>query len=1089
MFSKIAEFFIKNSKLTLVLVLVSLIAWVWSYLVIPKQYNPTIKAPAFQIIIKTPWFDTHQNQILILNEMENKIWEIPWIDKVFWVIWENYVWVMAQFLQWEDKEISKVKISEKFDENMDLIPIWTQKPSITSINPDDLSQITYAISYTWNDLKNQKEIQIYLRQIANIIKNNLKNIENTTTLEIVWWLKKDIFISLDLSKIEALNLDIWYIYNKLKENDLKTPLWDITLNNGAKVALWLDAKLENIDDLKNFVIYNNLWKIITLWDIANFEIWQKKVNMSVKFWDKENISNEAILIWVWKKVWVNSIFLTQNVKKEIKNLENTLPKDIKITLIQDEWHEAQEATNSLIEDLISSIIIVILLLIYFLWWRNALNTATSIPIILSLVFLLSYIVWFDINRISLFALILVIWMLVDDSIVVVENIQRHLEEDKNWLIPLKTKILIAVKEVWSGVLLSTITKILAFSWMFAVSWMMWEYMWPIPLFAIIALSFSLIVAFSINPWISNIVESRFPSKKEIKKTKKFDIRDIYVKFLKKFLTKTQSWRKNRKIFKITFWISLFLVILIPIQLWVFKARMLPKSNKDQVYLWIDNSRWTSISKQEEIEKDIETFFLKNESLPKELQITKDISSSIWTPFMWDFANLFRWWLERSFEHQISSRINLISKDENKNRISSEEFTIKIRPLLRDYLLKKYPDLTLRLLEDPPGPPVKASFNILVKWWNDKKDLDLFTLKVQKEIFDISKKQDLVDIWNNFSTTYRKINLKIDQNQLALSNLDLSQIIWWLHTALNWSAINVIYDKNSLETTNIILWIGEDETSSLDFLDKIYFINKKWEKIPLLSVVWVQYTFVEDDINTDKKQITNSIYSEIGNNSVVYPVLDLRSRLLSKDFLKNDYKVIKKCLYGVKLESLKDGAIYEILFDWEWKITLDTFKDMWVAMAIAILAIYFIMVAEFSSFVVWWIIMLPFLLWFFWIFPWFSILYLISWEYFSATWMIWIISLAWIVVWNSILLLDYVNLMKNNWESLENSLLKAWYIRFMPIMITSIAAIFWAIKIAWDPVWSGLAWSIVFWLWASAILTLIVIPIFYFDSQEKVWEEK
>jgi multidrug efflux pump subunit AcrB len=158
------------------------------------------------------------------------------------------------------------------------------------------------------------------------------------------------------------------------------------------------------------------------------------------------------------------------------------------------------------------------------------------------------------------------------------------------------------------------------------------------------------------------------------------------------------------------------------------------------------------------------------------------------------------------------------------------------------------------------------------------------------------------------------------------------------------------------------------------------------------------------------------------------------------------------------------------------------------MIIAILAIYFLIVGQFRSFAVAWVVMLPFLLWFFGIFPWFSILYLLKNEYFNATAMIWIISLAWIVVWNAILLIDYVNILKSRWWTIEKAIIEAWYIRFMPIMLTSMAAIFGAIKITSDPVWSGLARSIVWWLATSAILTLIAIPIFYYDSQKKSWDE-
>ena len=521
--------------------------------------------------------------------------------------------------------------------------------------------------------------------------------------------------------------------------------------------------------------------------------------------------------------------------------------------------------------------------------------------------------------------------------------------------------------------------------------------------------------------------------------------------------------------------------------------MLPKSNKDQVYLWVDAPRWTSVEKMVEIEKDIQNFFLSSSSgsfldIDKNLDIVSSISSSIWTPFIWDFANLFRWWLERFWENQISTRINLISKDENKNRIKSEDFVLKIRPILRENILKKYPNLTLRLLEDPPWPPVKATFMVSIQWWDDWIKLDDFTKKIYSEVQKVQKKYDLVDLWNSLSTTYRKIAINLNHESISRAWLNVNQVVNSLWIAKTWAPINIIKNSNSFEATNVILTLKSDVWESMQLLDKIFFINSKWDKIPLLSIWEIKYDFVNPEINTDKKEKTNYVYSEVWDNSVVYPILWLMWILKEKSFLNNDYQVIKSWPYWMEFLWKKDWFTYKVNWAWEWELTMDTFADMWIAMLIAILAIYFLIVAEFSSFWVAWIIMLPFLLWFFGIFPWFSILYLLNNEYFNATAMIWVISLAWIVVWNSILLIDYVQIGKKRWWTIENALLKAWYIRFMPIMLTSIAAILWAIKIVSDPVWSWLAWSIVSWLSVSAILTLIAIPIFYYDSQKKIWDK-
>lgn len=1088
MFAKFAEFFIKNWKLTIVLVIITLISWIWSYIIIPKQYNPTIIVPAFNVIIKAPSLSSDENKRLITNELENKIMELEWIDEVFSVSADNYVWVMVKFKVWEDLEKAKIRLNQKLAQSMDLKPIWVEEPIIKAINPDELPQITYAIYYDGKKVLSEQEKQIYLRQIANIIKNELKIIKNVTTLDIVWWIKKNIVISLDLDKLEALNTDIMEVYNILKKNNLSLPNGNFNNENWERIFLETSGKLNTIEELKKLIISNKDAKVVYLWDVANFSYWEKRLSSYSLFSKKENIWNSSVLLWIWKQVWTNWVFVTNEIKNQMEKVIKELPKDIKIEIIADEWHEAKLATWHLIKDLIESIIIVVVILVLFLWWKNALNTATSIPIILSLVFLYAYIVWYNINRISLFALILVIWMLVDDSIVVVENIHRHLEERVQ---EGKTKlqaILEAVQEVWPWVILSTITKVLSFAWMFAVTGMMWEYMWPIPKFAIVALLFSIIVAFSINPWVSFLTtKDASHEENHQKKELKWDIRKLYMKVMKTFIRDDKKSKRNRKLFKLTFWISLVLVMVLPIWMGVFKARMLPKSDKDQVYLWIDAPRGTSVEKILEIEKEIEKFFLENKNLKKELDIVQSISSTLWTPFMWDFANLFRWWLNRTEEYQISSRINLIPKEENKNRIKSEYYTFLIRTLLQNYILEKYPDIKLRLLEDPPGPPVRSTFMIKLKGWDDGKKLDNFTLEVYKEVQKLEQSQKLADLWNSLSTSYKKINIKLDNESIARAGLSSEQIAYTLAIAKNSLPINIINDPNSLEASNIILSLDSKQSESLDLLDNIYFTNKDGIKIPLLSIANINYEFVSSEINTDNREKTNFIYSEMWDNSVVYPVVKLMSILKSKEFLNWKYEVIESWFYGISYKWLEDGKIYKLEWDWEWKLTMDTFRDLWTAMIIALLAIYFLIVGQFRSFAVAGIIMLPFLLWFFGIFPGFSILYLLKNEYFNATWMIWVISLAWIVVGNAILLIDYIDIQKKKGWTIEESILSAWYIRFMPIMLTSISAIFWAIKITSDPVWSGLAWAIVWWLSSSAILTLIAIPIFYYESQKKIWD--
>ena len=1091
MFAKIAQFFIENSKLSFVIILVILITWIWSYLIIPKQYNPTIVVPAFNIFVWANWLDSNETSRLIVSPLENKIMELEWIDEVYWSAWDNYWAVMAKFNVWVDKEKAKIRLIQKIRENMNLKPLWVSEPIIKTIDPDELAQVVFAIT-SKNEKLTKEQNYIYLRQIANLIKQKVKTVDNITTLEIVWWEKNNLIIDLDLEKIEAKNVDIMSIYDALQKNNLNLPVWNIN-NSSEKIFIEATGKITKPSELKKLIVWNISWNIIYLEDVAKIRYWIKNLTSSSSF-SSRDFSWETVFIWFWKQVWTNAVTVTDAISKKIEEVKKTLPKDIEIVEISNEWKKASNATNMLLINLVQSIIIVFFVLAFYLWAKDAFNTAVSIPLTLAFVFVLALMFWENINKITLFALILVLWMLVDNSTVVVENISRHLQERPITKVSKLQAVLNWTQEVWAWVIMATIARLLAFASMFAVTWMMWEYMNPIPKFAIRALLISLGIAFTINPlisflWAKDINHNEKDSKNnsiENNWESRFKIRKKYLEFLRIFIWEWKSKSVKRKIFKLVFWISLFVIILWPIYAWIFKARMLPKSNQNQIYIWADAPRNWNLEKIEKVKTDINTYLLKN------IKEVKNITSTSWQAYIWDFANLFRWWLNRVWEHELSMRINLFTPKEfekkyNNPRDNSEAFTIKLRKKFKKFILTNYPDLKIRLLEDPPGPPVRSTFLAMIKSDASEKNIEKFRQKVEKEIIKISKKYSLADIWNSNSTTYKKINIKLNQENISRNLLTSKQVEYSLAIAINWLDVNLIKNKDSFETTNIILKWNKIQTNNIDFLKKITFTNKNWIKVPLSSIAEIKYNFVAPTINTDKREKTDYIYAEMWDDSLVYPTLRLFTLLKSKEFLNWEYKVKNISPYKMEYIWISDWKDYTLEWSWEWKLTMDTFRDLGLAMAISLLAIYFLLVWQFASFRVSWVIMITFLLWFFWVFPWFTFLYLFQNEYFSATSMIWIIALAWIVVWNAIILIDYLNVLKENWLTIAEAVLKAWYVRFAPIILTSLTTVFWAATIVWDPVWSWLAWAIIWWLLVSSVLTLIVIPIFYYDSQKNEWD--
>lgn len=1070
MIESLARFFIEKSKFTIAIMISILLAWIYSYLNIEKQYNPKIEVPAFQINISAPWMNSWDVHSLITVPLEDKIFEIPWVSDIYSSSEDSWMSALVKFEVWTSSLDAKVNLNQKLTDNMDLKPFWVQSPQIKSIDADDLPQLTIAIympNKDWVDLSDGR----YLRQSAFEVKNYLRQIDGVSTFEIVWWEKSNYLIELQYEELMSRWLDVLSVKKAIEDSTISGYSVETT-HKSELINLEIDPTSVEFWALERIVVWvDKLGSYVYLNEIADIRIWEKRLVKSswISF---DNQYHDVVFLWVGKKEWTNSVDVVDSVIEALELYE--MPRDIAYEIIQNEWETAKNAISMLTNNLFQSIVIVFLVLWFSLGFRNALNSAIAIPLTLFIVFIVAFSFDQNINRITLFALILVLWMLVDDSTVVVENINRHLKTRfSDW----KTKmeaIMTAISEVKMGVVLSTVTRLFAFGSMFFVTGMMWEYMEPIPWFGFIAFIASTLISLTINPFISYYSYKDIPSQREKHIEFKQDswIKRFYLKIVWYFLHHDDKIaRKRFRIFKYSFWLALILIIVIPISLWIFKARMLPKSDQNQVYLWIDIPENKNHHEIEDVRVLASDFIEKKSSLS---YMVDSISYTSWQAFVSDFANLFRWGSSRMWENQLSMRINL--KKDLENRLTSEEYVISLRKELVEILTFYNPGVKIRLLEDPPGPPVRATFMPIIAWEIESEAYKWFFLDFEKEVYKIKDSHDLVDIINSNEKQTQKIILEIDRESLSLKGLSYSEVYNLLNLTYSWIGISSIKWSSYEESASLIVTVDND---NFELLEKLYLVNDLWEKVYLSSVVDKKLSKTSNKILTDNKREVSYIYSEIWHNSVIYPVIRLYMNLSSDDFLGDKYELLGMDFYSMKFKHLESWEVIEIFWWWEWETTMDTFRDLWLAMIIAIISIIFVLVGQFWTFWTSLVVMITFLLWFFWIFPWYTLLYLINGEYFSATSMIWIIALAWIVVWNAILLIEYTNSrLDKSLENINIAILEACKVRFKPVLLTSLTTILWAFTILWDPVWSGLAWAIIWGLSVSSVLTLIVIPIFY-----------
>ncbi len=724
MIAKFTEFFLKNEKITFILILIISIFGLLSYILLPKQYNPSIVAPAFMIEVPAYGYSAKEGHEYLIKGIENKVRELVGVDKVYGYATDSFVSVMVAFQVGVDQEVAKTRLYDKMYSNYDLKPYGISDVRIRSIDPEDLPQVTYAISFSGSAPKNldEKARGQYLQNIAKILRERIKTVEGTTLIDIVGGYSNDISIELIPERIETFGLDTMSVITKLRESFGTSIIGEIT-NEQTKTTLYLDQDTDTLKRLKNFPILVQGEKKIQLQDIASITSGPIDITKRYEYATASGVS-DTVFLGVAKLKGTNSVHIVERVHEVMNEVRATLPKNITIATIQDEGETAKHATNELMFHLFVSIAIVLVILIVFLGVRDAINAAFCIPMVLGIVFIVAMVLGLDINRITLFALILSLGILVDDSIVMVENNARHLAMMPRTGRTKTEAILDSVREVGVSIVLSTITRVISFVAMFAVTGMMGDYMKPIPIFASIALTASLVVAFSINPFLASFLHKSGASAHHEKKEGGF-LR-WYGKKLQTFINREPSTTRKRTWLKTGFWVSLMIILIAPIMMDIFKARMLPKADKNQVYLWIDAPRNASIETTSKIAREAETFLLgykKSEKtvsgeisytrvLPKELRIVESTSTSIGDRLTADFANLFRGGNNRIGENQISMRINLTPASERD--LKSEEWVIAVRPLLTEALTKKYSDIKIRLLEDPPGPPTQATFHVKIQ---------------------------------------------------------------------------------------------------------------------------------------------------------------------------------------------------------------------------------------------------------------------------------------------------------------------------------------------------------------------------------------
>jgi multidrug efflux pump subunit AcrB len=1041
---RIAAYFI-DSKLTLLIIAVALLAGLMAMMVTPREENPRIVVPAANIIVSKPGASPVEVEQLIVKPLEAILQGMNGVEHTHGLALDSLGVVNVQFYVGENKEDSLVKLYDHIMSNLDRMPSGTRQPLIKPVDVDDVPILTISLS---SDTLDDRR----LRAVATDLLEQLRRIESTSVSYLHGGRKRQINVNLDLERMRRYDITLLDMRRVLEATNLDIPSGTL-VNRNAVSTVTAGGFLRSAEDVRQLVVALSAHRPVYLRDVAEItdgpgEIDNlHRIGYGPAFQGErgDDLEAGAVTLAIAKRAGTNAVTVADNVLAELARLRPQLvPPEVKVNVTRNDGARADDAVNTLLEHLAIAIATVVALLVAFLGWRAASIVTITIPLILFITLSVGMATGQSINRITLFALILSLGLLVDDSIVVIENIYRHYAKKGAERL---SSVVQAVNEIGRPTNLATFTVIVAFLPMLWVTGMMGPYMGPIPFNVPVAMITSLAIAYTVAPWAA--YRWLKPSVAHAEEHMPGWLERGYGALMTRLLHN----RGARYGFILGIVALMLAVLALPAVDGVL-FRMLPKNNTNTFNVTVDMPEGTSLEETDRVVR------MAGDVLRGHPQVAS-FESTVGQSGVIDFNGLLRGAGLKQGAHIGELRVNL--RDKHARRASSIDIVLALRPPFAQ--LAADTGATIKLVEDPPGPPVRAT--ILAELYGpDYEQLRQIARELRTEVF--AQTADMVDTDDSNSADTVEYRIEVLREKAALAGIWPEQVAETLRTLLAGQDIGTVHIEREKEPVPIRFQIpGSGRVEPAD-LRKIFFINPQGNRIALSDIAEIRaHTAPQPILHKDQRPVVY-VTGELASTSQVYAVLNMWNRLRSQPLPS-----------GVSLEqyfmAAPGVAGYSLRWDGEMRLTLDVFRDLGSAFAVAIVLIYLILVGYYRSFMIPLIVMGAIPLTIIGVFPGHTL----TGQYFTATSMIGVIALAGIVVRNSLLLIDFILEFRKSGHGLEEAVLQAGVTRMRPILLTAFAIILGTFIMMFDPVFGGLAVSLIFGTFVSTVLTLLVIPLIYF----------
>jgi multidrug efflux pump subunit AcrB len=1055
-----------TSRLSLLFVLFSLALGAAALLVTPREEDPQIVVPLADVYVSVPGAAAEEVEKLVATPLERLLWQIDGVEYVYSLSRRNMAIVTVRFYVGEDRERSLIKLHNKIQMNKDQVPPIVSGWVIKPVEIDDVPIVNLTLySERYGDHQ--------LRRIGEEVLSRLSEVEDISRTHIVGGRRREVRIELIPDRMAGLGVSMRDVHGALRGTDAAVTAGTFIRMN-RETAVTSDSFMASAKDVEALVVGVHQSRPVYMRDIARVldgpeeaktysRIGYSNFHRREQALETQPLTFPAVTLALAKKRGTNAVGVAEQILQRLEKLKaDVIPAGVHVEVTRNYGQTAQQKVNDLLQSLLFAILTVVGLLALTLGWREALVVALAVPISFSLALFMNYLLGYTINRVTLFALILSLGLVVDDPITNVDNIQRHIRSGDR---KPRLATLFAVNEVLPPVIMSTLAIIVSFAPLFFITGMMGPYMAPMAANVPFTVTFSTLCALTCVPWLSLLLLRRRRDRSPT--PGRAPDRDVIPPWIQATYRAVVTPFLESRLKRILLIGILLLLMAGSASLALFQKvplKMLPFDNKNEFQIVVDLPEGTPL---ESTDRSVRAF----EAYLRQVPEVTHFVSYVGTASPMDFNGMVRHDYLRRGGHVADIRVNLADKSRRSQK--SHAIVLRLRKDLERVAAQQ--GAKIKIVEVPPGPPVLAT--LVAEVYGSPQTSYRALMEGAAHVKQIMGREPfVVDIDDTTEAPRERIDFVLDKEKAALHGVSTRMITRTLKIALSGESPATVHATGERQSLRVRLILPRDRRTGITALSQIPMKTRSGKTVPLAELG--AFARAAEDQPIYHKNLERVVYviGETAGRPPAGAILNLKQRLKKHPPARD-----------IRVEWAGEG---------EWKITLRVFRDLGIANVAALLGIYTLLVIQMNSFLMPLLIMVAVPLTLIGIMPGFWIFNLLFSKtvggfqnpiFFTATSMIGMIALGGIVIRNSLVLIEFIQAACKRHVPLKEAILQSGAIRLRPIVLTAATTALGAWPITLDPIFSGLAWALIFGLFASTVFTLIIVPVVYYAMNQKTEE--